>query len=67
MRNTAAPDTHELPHEAPTTLPSPRDKALHPTRKVCDANADQTPIAEEKEARYGADHGAPHGAKTHAN
>jgi uncharacterized protein YqgV (UPF0045/DUF77 family) len=32
-----------------------------------DANADQTPIAKEKETHYGADHGAPHGAKTHAN
>jgi len=32
-----------------------------------DTNADQAPIAKEKEACYGADHGAQHVAQAHAN
>jgi uncharacterized protein YqgV (UPF0045/DUF77 family) len=50
---------------APPTTETTEDTENTPPQG--DANADQAPIAEEKEARYGADHGAPHGAKTHAN
>jgi hypothetical protein len=55
---------HTKPHNPP--IPKRQGITSHEESNY-DANADQAPIAEEKEARYGADHGAPHGAKTHAN